>query len=142
LPRRQRGAGRSTECLCAGGGLVPSPVTQTDCRDPMTGDMSGRAELLRRFGADECGAVAIDWVAITSGILLMGIMVVYSIFGGGVASLTEEINLSLAAVGSDITANYTENSDSGGSTEPAATGNAAPRACDKTQKFVVCFGNK
>jgi len=45
---------------------------------------------------DDAGAVTIDWVALTSGVLLVGIMVVYSIFNGGVASLTSNINATLS----------------------------------------------
>ena len=52
------------------------------------------------FLRDETGAVTIDWVALTAGILLLGITLVYSIFNNGVGSLATNINSSLtAAVG-------------------------------------------
>jgi len=45
-----------------------------------------------KFLSDDAGAVTIDWVALTAGILLLGIMVVYAIFNDGVQSLTGNIN--------------------------------------------------
>ena len=54
------------------------------------------------FLRDDTGAITIDWVALTAGILLLGIMVVYAIFNGGVASLVGNVNETLAAVGTDI----------------------------------------
>ena len=57
-------------------------------------------DFLQRFLSDEAGAVTIDWVALTAGILLLGIMVVYAIFNGGVSTLVGEINSELGvAVG-------------------------------------------
>lgn len=48
-----------------------------------------------KFWADEDGAVTIDWVALTAGILLLGIAVVYAIFNGGVTDLVGSINSAL-----------------------------------------------
>ncbi len=50
---------------------------------------------LYNFIRDEDGAVTIDWVALTAGILLLGIAVVYGIFNTGVSSLMLEINSTL-----------------------------------------------
>ncbi len=50
------------------------------------------------FLSDDAGAVTIDWVALTAGILLLGIMVVYAIFNNGVQSLVENVNSTLSAV--------------------------------------------
>ena len=47
---------------------------------------------------DEMGAITIDWVALTAGILLLGIMAVYSIFGNGMAPLVKNIGAALASV--------------------------------------------
>lgn len=47
------------------------------------------------FGRDRRGAVTIDWVALTAGILLLGIMVVYAIFNEGVSGLVGSINSEL-----------------------------------------------
>ena len=52
---------------------------------------------------DESGAVMIDWVALTAGILLLGIMVVYAIFNQGVVGLVNETNSMLQ--GASISAN-------------------------------------
>ncbi len=51
-----------------------------------------------KFLSDDAGAVTIDWVALTAGILLLGIMVVYAIFNNGVAGLVNSINSTLAGV--------------------------------------------
>ena len=51
-----------------------------------------------KFLSDDTGAVTIDWVALTAGILLLGIMVVYAIFNGGVANLVDKINATLSNV--------------------------------------------
>lgn len=54
------------------------------------------------FLSDDAGAVTIDWVALTAGILLLGIMVVYAIFNGGVTNLVAEINSTLSGIGTDV----------------------------------------
>jgi hypothetical protein len=51
--------------------------------------------MLIKFLRDDDGAVTIDWVALTAGILLLGIAVVYGVFEGGVRPLTESINKEL-----------------------------------------------
>lgn len=61
--------------------------------------------MVRKFLKDESGAVTIDWVAITAGVLLLGIALVYGIFNNGVSSTATSINanlsgVALAAVGS------------------------------------------
>ena len=48
------------------------------------------------FLSDDAGAVTIDWVALTAGILLLGILVVYSIFNNGVNDLVSSINSTLS----------------------------------------------
>lgn len=57
--------------------------------------------MIKSFLNDETGAVTIDWVALTAGILLLGIAVVYAIFSGGVTPLVTNINetLSTASLG-------------------------------------------
>lgn len=54
------------------------------------------------FLRDDAGAVTIDWVALTAGILLLGIMVVYAIFNNGVANLVDSINSTLSTVTTDV----------------------------------------
>ena len=49
-----------------------------------------------KFLKDESGAVTIDWVALTAGILLLGIAVVYAIFNNGVNPLISSINSNLS----------------------------------------------
>ncbi|MEM9059871.1 MAG: hypothetical protein AAGD13_05365 [Pseudomonadota bacterium] len=49
----------------------------------------------QRFLRDESGAVTIDWVGLSAGILLLGIAVVYGIFTAGVPRVTGQINSEL-----------------------------------------------
>ena len=56
-----------------------------------------------KFLSDDAGAVTIDWVALTAGILLLGIMVVYAIFNGGVSTLVTNINSTLSGVTTNVT---------------------------------------
>ncbi len=55
-----------------------------------------------KFLSDDAGAVTIDWVALTAGILLLGIMVVYAIFNNGVSSLVSNVNSTLVGVAMDV----------------------------------------
>ena len=54
------------------------------------------------FLNDDAGAVTIDWVALTAGILLLGIMVVYAIFNNGVSSLVSKVNSTLTGVSTSV----------------------------------------
>jgi len=78
------------------------------------------------FLSDDTGAVTIDWVALTSGILLLGIMVVYAIFNGGVADLVSNVNSTLTGVTTDI------------DTGPAPNLNLN-QTCAKTKKGIKCI---
>jgi len=51
---------------------------------------------LRGMFRDESGAVTVDWVALTAGILLLGIAVVYAIFNVGVKPLSTKIARTLS----------------------------------------------
>jgi hypothetical protein len=77
------------------------------------------------FLSGDAGAVTIDWVALTAGILLLGIMVVYAIFNDGVQSLTGNINSTLSSVSTDI------------SVESLTFTGLAP-TCPKTKKGIKC----
>ena len=37
----------------------------------------------RRFVADKSGAVTVDWVALTAAVVIIGIGIVYAVFGSG-----------------------------------------------------------
>jgi hypothetical protein len=54
------------------------------------------------FLSDDAGAVTIDWVALTAGILLLGIMVVYAIFNNGVSVLVSNVNSTLESVNTNV----------------------------------------
>ena len=62
-----------------------------------------------KFLADDAGAVTIDWVALTAGILLLGIMVVYAIFNNGVSTLVSSVNATLSTAGSGVNIGTLEN---------------------------------
>ena len=55
-----------------------------------------------KFLSDDAGAVTIDWVALTAGILLLGIMVVYAIFNQGVSGLVKNINATLTGITTNV----------------------------------------
>jgi hypothetical protein len=74
------------------------------------------------FLSDDAGAVTIDWVALTSAILLLGIMVIYAIFNGGVADLVSNVNSTLTGVTTDVD-----------------TGPAPTLSCPKTKKGIKCI---
>jgi len=79
-----------------------------------------------KFLRDDVGAVTIDWVALTAGILLLGIMVVYAIFNGGVSSLVLEINETLASLGTDTNVGVVPNLNDDGSPMLLADGKSIP----------------
>ena len=58
--------------------------------------------MIRSYLLDETGAVTIDWVALTAGILLLGIALVYGIFNTGVSSLSTKINSNLINAGTGV----------------------------------------
>jgi hypothetical protein len=62
-----------------------------------------------KFLSDDAGAVTIDWVALTAGILLLGIMVVYAIFNNGVSVLVANVNSTLEGVSTTVSIGTVEN---------------------------------
>ena len=58
--------------------------------------------MFTKFLRDESGAVTIDWVALTAGILLLGITLVYAIFNNGVGPLAKNINSNLSTAGANV----------------------------------------
>jgi len=58
--------------------------------------------MIRFFWNDEQGVITVDWVALTGAVLLLGIMVVYAIFNGGVADLVSNMNITLAGVTDNV----------------------------------------
>jgi hypothetical protein len=78
----------------ATGASFADATTGRESRAPKADFLEG-SSMLSRFLGDETGAVTIDWVALTAGILLLGIAVVYGVFEGGVKPLTDEINRNL-----------------------------------------------
>jgi hypothetical protein len=69
----------------------------------LTKRLEGSMTKFTKFLSDDAGAVTIDWVALTAGILLLGIMVVYAIFNGGVNNLVSKINSTLSGVTTSAT---------------------------------------
>ncbi len=77
-----------------------------------------------KFLSDDTGAVTIDWVALTAGIMLVGIMAVYSIFNSGVAPLAVNISSTLAGLTTDIDTGLVPNLN---------------QTCLKTKKGIKCI---
>lgn len=63
--------------------------------------------MISKFLFDDSGAVTIDWVSLTAGILLLGIAVVYGVYQGGVLPMTESVNGNLATAGNNVPAAVT-----------------------------------
>ena len=82
------------------------------------GSMGQLVKHLRCFRNDDTGAVTIDWVALTSAILLLGIMVVYAIFNGGVSTLVSNINSTLTGVNTGVNVGAAPNLNSSFTPEP------------------------
>ena len=55
-----------------------------------------------KFLRDDAGAVTIDWVALTTGVLLLGIMVVYAIFNNGVSTVVSNVNSTSLGVTTNV----------------------------------------
>ena len=55
-----------------------------------------------KFLGDDAGAVTIDWVALTAGIMLMGILVAYAIFNDGVSKMVSNVNPTLAGASANV----------------------------------------
>lgn len=61
--------------------------------------MRSLPRLFSSFASDTRGAAQIDWVAITSAILLLAIAVVYGIYSAGVTPVVDDINTTMADLG-------------------------------------------
>ena len=59
-------------------------------------------EHLENFIGDDAGAVTVDWIVLTSGILLVGIVTIYAIYWTGVSSLVTEVGLRSVSFLSDL----------------------------------------
>ena len=64
---------------------------------------------LAQFLDDRSGAITIDWVALTAGILLVGIMVVYALYNNGVSSAVSSINNTDAGFGTTASLFHVDN---------------------------------
>lgn len=59
----------------------------------------------RRFGANESGAVTVDWVALTAAVVVIGIGLTYAVFGSndtGVGLLVNNLTGELATAAGNI----------------------------------------
>ncbi|MEM7543930.1 MAG: hypothetical protein AAF367_00185 [Pseudomonadota bacterium] len=60
---------------------------------------------IRRFGSDKSGAVTVDWVALTAAVVVIGIGLVYAVFGtgtDGVAGLVTNLTGELTQASTNI----------------------------------------
>ena len=70
-----------------------------------------------RFAKDDAGAITNDWTVITAGLLLMGTMVIYAIFGSdGFGGLVSNSNETLGGSGPTIVV-HANTGYSGGGTD-------------------------
>ncbi len=47
---------------------------------------------MKKFLKNEVGAVTVDWIALTAAILLLGMIVIYSVFNNSADSMTDLFN--------------------------------------------------
>ena len=57
---------------------------------------------ISRFLGDDAGAVTIDWVTLTAGVLLVGMVVVFAIYLNGVTSAASTVSSTLSGLGVDL----------------------------------------
>ncbi|MEM9735271.1 MAG: hypothetical protein AAF908_01530 [Pseudomonadota bacterium] len=60
--------------------------------------MPQRLPYTRRFRHEEQGAVTIDWVALTAGLLLLGIALIYGVYQSGAGPAAEALSTNLLAI--------------------------------------------
>lgn len=58
--------------------------------------------MLLDFFADESGAVNTDWVALSSSLLLLGMAIIFVVYGFGVEGTVNDINATLKGHGAGI----------------------------------------
>lgn len=76
--------------------------TFQDQRDGLDRKTARRGTGFAGFLREDSGAVTIDWVTLTAGILVAGMMAVFAIFGSGVSALTANVNADLTNLTSDL----------------------------------------
>lgn len=57
---------------------------------------------LQSFLANEDGAITIDWVSLTAGVLIAGMITLYAIFNNGVGPLVDGTNEASTALFEDV----------------------------------------
>jgi hypothetical protein len=62
-----------------------------------------------KFFSDDAGAVTVDWIALTAGVTILGIMVVYAIYNTGVSLLVKNVDSTLTVVSLGLDAGSAEN---------------------------------
>ena len=55
-----------------------------------------------KFLDDTTGAITIDWVALTAGVIMLKLLVVFSIFNNGVSGLASKINSTLSTMDIEV----------------------------------------
>jgi len=54
------------------------------------------------FLNDQSGAVTVDWVTLTAGILVAGMFAVYAIYGSGMEAFTNDLNGTMSKAGTGV----------------------------------------
>ena len=72
----------------------------------------------RRFVADKSGAVTVDWVALTAAVVIIGIGIVYAVFGSG----EDGVNGLVTNLSSELGVAATNNSGAVETTLPTSGG--------------------
>lgn len=67
--------------------------------------MQNLINTVRRFVSDKSGAVTVDWVALTAAVVIIGIAIVYAVFGSGddgVGGLVNNLTAELGVAASNV----------------------------------------
>ena len=73
---------------------------------------------IRRFAADKSGAVTVDWVALTAAVVIIGIGIVYAVFGTddtGIGAVSNALQSELGVAAGNISGAVGALPTSGGS---------------------------
>lgn len=73
---------------------------------------------IRRFAADKSGAVTVDWVALTAAVVIIGIGIVYAVFGTddtGIGAVSNALQTELGVASSNLAGSVGELPTAGGS---------------------------
>jgi Flp pilus assembly pilin Flp len=108
---------------------------------PMLVSVMKAKTCLRNFARNESGAVTVDWVALTAGIIVVGLAIVWYIMDNGVDVLAGKIVTGLAAIDPTTTTGAPRSSTArppaAETSRGARSSPGAPRACSAASASIA-----